>query len=546
MMADGPLLTARQGREGPFVKWLEDLGLSEFLRQYPLVQLVDWGWLVPQYRVIFPVEFFEGWQDYPYHLSEHEAHFKEFALLWDSEWRINGDNEPLWFLDSLFQQGNTAGNLLRRGLSPNDLLPAAPDAFLHQNGQTIIPYADYFFHWQGYALIDVICASDCIAPLLNTPDVEIRAKNLGKIARTVRDWNPQEVLTIPSRWGGLATPMTWLSHYRAFRDALSAHEMLHNQKNDLRRPGAKLLASHLGIDTTLLGNAIKGQLLVLAQNWRRSRGRHRLWIDPAWPYLQRDIAIAMEWLCYLSDKTLDFYLDLWQYPHLGQMEWAELHEVLPHEFFTDRQRFLLLAPSYLKTYNGLVPEAKQWSGDNLKNLIDRLRGNNYPFSSFLGAFRQLHDELTYRLDRKGSLDFRELRPLDYYLLLALRVEICLQYAMKEDGTLPAKLDLNAYIQQRARCCGVSDKAVDHFKRSVPRYTYMHKSPDDPIGPIMSLERGSLSEREHYLVQAFLCCSLARNYFAHHYYHDHKLLRSEKSGFMLSSILVTVLVLLDGA
>ncbi len=45
------------------------------------------------------------------------------------------------------------------------------------------------------------------------------------------------------------------------------------------------------------------------------------------------------------------------------------------------------------------------------------------------------------------------------------------------------------------------------------------------------------------LQAFLCCLLARNYFAHHIYLDSELRRSEESGFMMSGILVTVLILL---
>lgn len=54
---------------------------------------------------------------------------------------------------------------------------------------------------------------------------------------------------------------------------------------------------------------------------------------------------------------------------------------------------------------------------------------------------------------------------------------------------------------------------------------------------------SLSSKEHYLVQAFLCCELARNYFAHHHYLDDELMRTKESGFMLTGILATVLYLL---
>ena len=58
MTIRGPLLTVRQGNEGTFVSWLEDLGLKDFIRRFPIPKLVEWGWLVPQYRYSFPPEEF--------------------------------------------------------------------------------------------------------------------------------------------------------------------------------------------------------------------------------------------------------------------------------------------------------------------------------------------------------------------------------------------------------------------------------------------------------------------------------------------------------
>jgi hypothetical protein len=52
----------------------------------------------------------------------------------------------------------------------------------------------------------------------------------------------------------------------------------------------------------------------------------------------------------------------------------------------------------------------------------------------------------------------------------------------------------------------------------------------------------LDREGHYLMQAFLCSVLARNYFAHHYYLDDTLRRSEESGFLLAGMIVTVLTI----
>lgn len=62
-----------------------------------------------------------------------------------------------------------------------------------------------------------------------------------------------------------------------------------------------------------------------------------------------------------------------------------------------------------------------------------------------------------------------------------------------------------------------------------------------IADVMNMT-SDLIPKEHYLVQAFLCSVLARNYFAHHYYLDSELLRSKESQFLLAGILATALCL----
>lgn len=540
MSANGPLLTAQQGQDGTFIKCLEELGLKDFLCRYPLAQLVEWGWVVPQHRVIFPKEYFEAWQDFPSIGQLAEQRFKTHSLLWDSTWWIDDNNEPLWFLHPFFRPDDEVGQtLFEQGKSRP--LPQVPEEFVHPNRRKIVPYADYFFHWQGYALIDVIRFSDCIEPILNTPDVEERAQGIVRVAESIKEWNPQEVLTIPRRWGGLAEPMTWLTHYRAFREALHLPTPQREKEQSLRREGAKQLAAYLGINAEMLAQAIKEKFLVLAQDWIGENKRYCVWTLRAYPSLQTDIFVAMEWLCILSDKKFDYYLDKWQYDTWGQREWAELHKVLEYEFFTDRKYFLKHAPNYLKTYNELLPISERLDGEHLKQVIDKLHNSNYPFGSFLGAYRQLHEELSYRFDHKGGLDFRELRPLDYYSLLAIRAEGCLRYAMEQDRSLGNCQKLNEYIECIAKRKGMTAAALSCFKENL-KTTHLHKTPEDPIGVIMALNT-SLSAQEHYLVQAFLCCELARNYFAHHHYLDSMLMRTKESGFMLTGILVTVLYLL---
>jgi len=326
MFSQNTLLTAKQGNEGTFVNWLKDLGLEDFIRKYSLPKIVEWGWLVPQQRIVFPIDFFIAWKDYPYTETGSDfQHYKNESLLWDSTWEVD-EQESLWFLHPFFRPEDPYyGDFHHENILP------IPGAFEHKNEHTITPYVDYFFHWQAYALIDVIRVADCISPILNTPDVEGRAQGIVRIAERVKEINPSDILTLDNRWGGLAELMTWLSHYRSFRDALSW-----DANRELKREGAKQLANYFNISADSLELAIKDKLLVLAQSWLWANEQYCVWTLRAWPRLQTDIVTAIEWLCYLSGNSFTYYLDLWTYPNMQQREWAELHKILPFEFFGAR------------------------------------------------------------------------------------------------------------------------------------------------------------------------------------------------------------------
>jgi len=259
----------------------------------------------------------------------------------------------------------------------------------------------------------------------------------------------------------------------------------------------------------------------------------------------------LEWLYILNDNDLAFYLDKWAYSSFGEREWAELSRVLPYEFFEDKRYFLRYLPFYKKHYEYVLP-----TDQILKNLVDRLQSANYLFGSFLNAFRQLHENLERNPKQKSNLEFRTLRPLDYYSLLAIRAESCLRYALGYDreeniSEENDKKGLTDYIRELARQRNISDSVVNYFEQKINdnrrkytkagQYTQPKKS-NDPIGEIMNIE--CADERSNCLLKAFLSCLLARNYFAHHTYLDKELIRTEKSAFMLTGILTTVLVLLD--
>jgi hypothetical protein len=216
-----------------------------------------------------------------------------------------------------------------------------------------------------------------------------------------------------------------------------------------------------------------------------------------------------------------------------------LCEVLPFENFEDRQYFLSTLPYYKKFYKGILP-----TDENLEQLVTRLQTTNDPFDSLLNAFRQFHEHLMHKPQQKGSLDFRVLRPLDYYSLLAIRAETCLRYDLEKKGLLQAvnKQGLEGYIKKLSEQKNVSVVVISRFEKEVKSLTKLHGTPENPIDKIMKIE----SEQDAHLVQAFLSCVLARNYFAHHTYLNKDFMQNQKeeSAFMLVGILVTVLKLLD--
>ena len=111
MSSGGSLLKAQQGSEGSFIRWLEELGLKDFLRRYPLRQLVGWNWLVPKSRIVFPNEFFVALEKFRTYENSDLAGFEVQSLLWDSNWFVD-DKESLWFLDPFFRPGDEVGKIL--------------------------------------------------------------------------------------------------------------------------------------------------------------------------------------------------------------------------------------------------------------------------------------------------------------------------------------------------------------------------------------------------------------------------------------------------
>ena len=293
--------------KGSFVDRLKELGLGDdVFRDYPITLLVDWGWLKPQFRIVFPKQLFDAPEQQRYAWPPKYPQAENlFEQVWLKEWRFETEQEnPLWFVHPVFRPGNAAHTLFAQ----NDVaagLPDRPPSFKCDDGTSMSPYIDYFYPWQAYALIDVIKAADVFSQskrLLDTPDAQKRAQSLLNLSRQI-SWGPEKTLTATQGWAGWDESMTWLSHYSALCGNIKFHRARrldqtesawHNEQSPLIRRGAISLANFLEISASQIEHAIKNQLLVLAQNWEYASQQNCRWIRPAWGAMQVDLYLAVE------------------------------------------------------------------------------------------------------------------------------------------------------------------------------------------------------------------------------------------------------------
>ena len=264
----------------------------------------------------------------------------------------------------------------------------------------------------------------------------------------------------------------------------------------------------------------------------------------AYPYLQKDIYLAVHWLCMLTDNKLDDYFWRWRNTSQQNEGWAELHAVLPFEYYTDREYFLRQAPHYLKEFNTRLTKKYRLENEHLATVVGGISRKSRHFNSFLSSFRKLHEELGSKPKRPGGIDFRNRSPLDYYLLLAIRAETCFRAELKANDDPKEEDKLDKYLIALAKKMRLDSKAVGCFNTNHEQMTKLHYIPPNFIEQISRLvpEKGCSTTP---LGQAMLCCLAARNYFAHHDYHDDALLNDKSSQFLLGGILLAVLTLLHG-
>jgi len=528
---------AQEGRYGPFVNWLEELGLKEFIREFPLPKLVEWKWLTPYSRLEVNQPFLER-IDQRIRQSDSEA---DLEILWSPIWSIDETTSIDWCVDPSAIPGSSFNDLLSSGRSRTS---SVVESFVDGNGRARHPYVDFFLHWQAYALIDTIKWADN-GPLIRTPDV---AERLERFIPWIadREFGAQAISYAPIRWGGTrAIHFTWISHYRSTRSALQWY-FLRNQDADhrllLKRAAARL-ADLLGIHAIDLHCALKDSLLVVAQEWRRNTPKDH-WVQKAWKELQNDIFCCVEWLSLIEERQVIDYLEDYNYESLGQREFARLHQVLNFEAYEALIFFSRHARTYishaLPDLIGRIPDDPKKVRTTANQIVELCP----PFDNFLLAFKAMHDDLQSYSDL-DHLDLRKKRPIDHFAALALRAETCLRFAIYESNCSrrpanPRSKYLSEYIKDISKACGEAFPPENTISTEEARHlTSMLQSRDQTITNVKEFSLPDVSAAQAALVRAYLGCQLARNYFAHHYDLDHEMVKGPIGQFIMASTIFTV-------
>ncbi len=180
-MLPDTFLSIQQNQRGSFVTWLEKLGLKSLISSYSLSKLLEWGWIVPERNVYFSAKYFE--EVTPENISDQindpsRINDPIYRLLgYGESWQIEGIENPYWFLHPFCRPDSVYNNML------------------NQTNNSATPNVHYFYHWQAYALIDVVRTANMGAfPILNTPDIE---QDIARIASC--KINPSDLLHQPHR-----------------------------------------------------------------------------------------------------------------------------------------------------------------------------------------------------------------------------------------------------------------------------------------------------------------------------------------------------------
>lgn len=549
MDQDAGFLAARGDSTGSFVRWLESLEV-DLPRDVAIREMIAYGWIHPTCRVMIPDRYFTSWTSYP-SLGGEPFEIEDEDAWGDLLWHSGGTSDgflyrhfPLtgeWFVHPLERNGEPLAQRFAEARALSQLHTGHAKA--HANGATYYPWIDYFPHWKGYELIEVLNSAKLVGGVWCTTNTESILRQLLLRHDTLRERCLGWLGRIHREWKGRRRSFEHLARYRMMRSVLSI------TGGDPRKLGridrwsvedaARALSSRFQITQDLLENQFLPDLLSLARDWRRWNerdggrpGKH------AWGQLQKDILFTVEWLHLLTGNTIEHYYDVWANRDRRPRNVLALEEALPQEFRSAEQYFLSHFLAVRGSYDHL-PATVRLTDAEVAQVLKSLRAKTPIVTDWLLNYQRLHEAL----GGPPAWDYADVTPntiLHDFTLLALFAEKILEALSTQTG--PDVMGLAREFCQGLeskdnRFAGTWQLAATNWKQQ----TQLRSKPGDPFGDLIRLPLIGSAEAVN-LARALLFFGLARNYFGHHSYLDGALLNTPEGGAAVSGVVTTTLYL----
>lgn len=414
---------------GDFRSRLNALNLDQYFNRYPL--LVKYDWLRPAFHVPVPAECFHNDSDLPVQWPPSSQPKLHWADAYDGQWFIseNDVGTDEWFVHPLLRRGSSRVEFFDRAISNHD--DFSWEEIHHSEGRNFVPAFDYFYEWQIFRFADVVNWMRGDHPHFWQPGAYA---NLAKYVTEVSAIDFDRAAHAPG-WSTRAQAFTWLAHFIAYCKSFQRYELflfgkqtaadspvnaqLEEERICARKLGATELMSWLGITPQIFEQALRDQILTLAQDWRGREYHDTAAMRPLWRALQEQIRAAVDWLCLVNDDTSVVYLERLRYDYPGQREWVQLEDVYNHPRWKAAQTVSSRIKATAKRYPTKGHDFTRNFSPNPIELIN-LASKIDAFGSYLDALGRFLEESQFT---SGDDPFRARNRTSWYRVMAVMAEI---------------------------------------------------------------------------------------------------------------------------
>jgi hypothetical protein len=424
-------------------------------------------------------------------------------------------------------------------------IPETFEVRRHSNGTTSSEYKAYFNYSVGYIFIEALGDGyEYIGNFLSQD--KGKQKLFQNFSETYERWKKNSLLSIFDRLSYYITAMSiYLWHKRVFYQ---------NEAPPFSfRDAALFIAEETGYshedmeeDMVKLVDPQRSNFCPLFQQWKRNSEKNCLY-KPAVELLRWDIYYLLQWMCYLSGNTPEYYFEnKWPKHETMRGKWnpkvSYLNDALEYEDFDLKDIFLQHIPLYIENIpERIVPKEE---GERYKYLFEIYkRLTQYDeFKPWNRAFKELHKSLAIN----GRIDFNQTRIIDYLLIITIRTEVFVRAACKENFKIDER-DLKKIFCKLASKFNECKKENSLFCVVFEEFNNLTTLYDTPEKMFDKIEK--YQKKKNWNDEILLCFKpimkfiTARNYFAHHCYKDDEInRRDETAEKILSSCVETVLII----